>query len=126
MAQKELFQKVVQPQFEELKKLVVSREVFEANQQILRLLVEAIAAALTSPVEEIQKGLSFQVNGQERGMTKRKAYGVFISSTFIDNEERRKTVEDAIISAGMLPVGMERFTASTRPTVDYNTIETAS
>ncbi|MDP8225188.1 MAG: SUMF1/EgtB/PvdO family nonheme iron enzyme [Candidatus Lernaella stagnicola] len=50
-----------------------------------------------------------------------KKYRVFISSTFIDNAERRKTVDDAIVSAGMLPVGMEWFTASTRPTVEFCT-----
>ena len=43
---------------------------------------------------------------------------VFISSTFIDNEERRKLVEDAILRAKMLPVGMERFTASAHPVVE--------
>lgn len=45
-------------------------------------------------------------------------YRVFISSTYLDNQARRKTVEDAIMRAGMLPVGMERFTAATSPTVD--------
>jgi formylglycine-generating enzyme required for sulfatase activity len=44
------------------------------------------------------------------------ALRVFISSTYLDNIERRKTVEDAVLSAEMLPVGMERFTASTLPT----------
>ncbi len=43
---------------------------------------------------------------------------VFISSTFLDNEERRRLVEDAVLRAGMTPVGMEHFTASHRPTVD--------
>lgn len=43
---------------------------------------------------------------------------VFISSTFIDNEERRKVVEDAILRAEMMPVGMEHFTASVHPTVE--------
>ena len=45
-------------------------------------------------------------------------YKVFISSTFMDNEDRRKIVEDAILGAGMLPIGMERFTATTQPTVE--------
>ena len=45
-------------------------------------------------------------------------FSVFISSTFLDNEERRKLVEDAILRSGMHPVGMERFTASANPTVD--------
>ena len=43
---------------------------------------------------------------------------VFISSTRIDNEERRRIVEDAVLRAGMLPVAMERFTASAQPTVE--------
>ena len=43
---------------------------------------------------------------------------VFISSTYRDNEERRKVVEDAIQRAGMMPLWMERFTASARPTVE--------
>ena len=46
------------------------------------------------------------------------AFSVFISSSFLDNEERRKLVEDAILRAGMHPVGMERFTASANPTVE--------
>lgn len=37
---------------------------------------------------------------------------VFISSTFIDNEQRRKRIETAVVQAGMVPVGMERFTGS--------------
>ncbi|MGH8603563.1 MAG: DUF4062 domain-containing protein [Gammaproteobacteria bacterium] len=48
----------------------------------------------------------------------RKTYKVFISSTYVDNAERRKLVEDAVIRAEMQPVGMERFTASAHPTVD--------
>ncbi len=43
---------------------------------------------------------------------------VFISSTYLDNAERRKLVEDAVLRAGMTPVGMERFTASWRGTVE--------
>ncbi|WP_054774330.1 DUF4062 domain-containing protein [Methylogaea oryzae] len=45
-------------------------------------------------------------------------YTVFISSTYLDNQERRKLVEDAVLRAKMTPVGMERFTASANPTVD--------
>lgn len=48
----------------------------------------------------------------------RKTYKVFISSTYLDNAERRKLVEDAVLRAEMQPVGMERFTASANPTVD--------
>jgi formylglycine-generating enzyme required for sulfatase activity len=43
---------------------------------------------------------------------------VFISSTYLDNKERRKLVLDAVLRAGMTPVGMEWFEASARPTVD--------
>jgi hypothetical protein len=46
------------------------------------------------------------------------SYRVFVSSTYLDNKERRKIVEDAIIRAGMTPVGMERFAASTNPARD--------
>ena len=47
-----------------------------------------------------------------------KTYKVFISSTYLDNAERRKIVEDAVSRADMGPVGMERFTASAHPTVE--------
>jgi hypothetical protein len=46
-----------------------------------------------------------------------KTYKVFISSTYLDNVERRKVVENVVLRAGMVPVGIERFTASARPTV---------
>lgn len=46
------------------------------------------------------------------------SYTVFISSTYLDNKDRRKIVEEAILRAGMRPVGMERFGASTNPSVD--------
>ncbi len=49
---------------------------------------------------------------------RRTHYRIFISSTYLDNAERRKIVEDAVLGAGMQPVGMERFTASARPTVE--------
>jgi hypothetical protein len=45
-------------------------------------------------------------------------YKVFVSSTYLDNKERRKLVQDAITTAGMIWHGMEIFTASTHPTVD--------
>lgn len=47
-----------------------------------------------------------------------KSYKVFISSTYLDNAERRKIIEDAVIRADMQPLGMERFTASADPTVE--------
>ncbi|MBI4516811.1 MAG: DUF4062 domain-containing protein [Deltaproteobacteria bacterium] len=48
----------------------------------------------------------------------RASFRVFISSTYLDNAERRKVVQDAVLRAGMQPVGMERFTANERPTVE--------
>jgi hypothetical protein len=48
----------------------------------------------------------------------RQSYKVFVSSTFLDNQERRRLVQDAITMAGMVWHGMEIFTASTRPTVE--------
>lgn len=45
-------------------------------------------------------------------------YKVFVSSTYRDNEERRKLVQDAITTADMVWHGMEIFTASTKPTVE--------
>lgn len=46
-------------------------------------------------------------------------YRVFISSTYLDNVARRRTVLEAIERAGdMVAVGMERFTADDRPTVE--------
>ncbi len=48
----------------------------------------------------------------------KRLYKVFVSSTYLDNQERRKIVEDAITMAGMVWHGMELFTASTRPTVE--------
>jgi len=44
----------------------------------------------------------------------RRPYKVFVSSTYLDNQERRKLVQDAIAMAGMVWHGMEIFTASTR------------
>ena len=48
----------------------------------------------------------------------RAALTVFVSSPYRDNRRRRAVVFDAILAAGMLPVGMERFTASPHPTVE--------
>ncbi|MCP4117043.1 MAG: SUMF1/EgtB/PvdO family nonheme iron enzyme [Desulfobacteraceae bacterium] len=44
----------------------------------------------------------------------KRLYKVFISSTFIDNEERRKLVRDAVTMAGMVWHGMDIFTAETK------------
>jgi hypothetical protein len=46
----------------------------------------------------------------------RHPYKVFVSSTYLDNKERRHIVQDAITTAGMVWHGMEIFAASTRPT----------
>jgi hypothetical protein len=59
---------------------------------------------------------------QLQGPTRARSSGsapakVFISSTFLDNTLRRKVVEDVVIRAEMVPIGMERFTASPRPAV---------
>jgi hypothetical protein len=45
-------------------------------------------------------------------------YKVFVSSTYLDNKERRKAVQEAITMAEMACHGMEIFTAGTRPTVE--------
>ncbi len=45
---------------------------------------------------------------------------MFVSSTYLDNEERREVVRDAIERAGMLPVGMERFAADTAPSLEVS------
>jgi len=44
---------------------------------------------------------------------------VFISSTYLDNAERREIVDNAIRRAGMVAIGMEWFAASSYPTVKY-------
>ncbi len=44
----------------------------------------------------------------------RKPYKVFVSSTYLDNEKRRKLVAEAIQRAGMQWHGMELFTAESR------------
>ena len=46
------------------------------------------------------------------------SYKVFVSSTYLDNKERRKNVQDAITMAGMVWQGMEIFAASRSPTVE--------
>ncbi|RJQ61260.1 MAG: DUF4062 domain-containing protein [Desulfobacteraceae bacterium] len=43
-------------------------------------------------------------------------YRVFVSSTYLDNQERRKTVQDAITMAGMVWIGMELFPAGKEET----------
>ena len=55
---------------------------------------------------------------QARETIEKRTYKVFMSSTYLDNKDRRKRVEDAIQRAGMIHVGMERFTADARPTLE--------
>jgi formylglycine-generating enzyme required for sulfatase activity len=50
--------------------------------------------------------------------TSKRPYRVFVSSTFLDNQDRRQIVEEAITTAGMVWHGMEVFTAEGRPAVD--------
>lgn len=47
-----------------------------------------------------------------------KSYKVFVSSTYLDNQERRRIVQDVITRAGMVWHGMELFAASTRLVVE--------
>jgi len=47
-----------------------------------------------------------------------KTYTVFISSTFNDLENYRKSVHDAILVDGFFPLAMENFTASSHPQWD--------
>ena len=46
-------------------------------------------------------------------------YSVFVSSTYLDNVDRRKIVMEAINDAGMIPIAMERFGAAEEQVVDY-------
>ena len=48
----------------------------------------------------------------------RQPYKVFVSSTYRDNKERRRLVQEAITMAGMVWHGMEIFPAGTHPTVE--------
>ncbi len=48
----------------------------------------------------------------------RHRYKVFVSSTYLDNKERRQIVQDAVKTAGMVWYGMEILPASTRTTID--------
>ncbi len=60
--------------------------------------------------------MSKKKNTSDRETIKR--YKVFVSSTYRDNIERRRTVQDAIIMADMVWHGMELFGASTKPTTE--------
>lgn len=52
------------------------------------------------------------------GSDDERIYRVFISSTYLDNKDRRKAVADAILGARMQPEGMEWWTADARPAVE--------
>ncbi|MCP3690410.1 MAG: DUF4062 domain-containing protein, partial [Gammaproteobacteria bacterium] len=56
--------------------------------------------------------------GKKDGVKVRNSYKVFVSSTYRDNKERRKIVQDNITMAGMVWHGMEIFTAEVQPTKD--------
>jgi hypothetical protein len=74
-----------------------------------------IKALLDRLIEKTDKAF-FRLS--DTGIESRRAYKVFVSSTYLDNRERRKTVQDAITMAGMVWHGMEIFAASTRPAVE--------
>ena len=46
-------------------------------------------------------------------------YQIFISSTFIDLEDERRTVIERILNLGHMPVGMELFQAGDETQWDY-------
>ena len=46
------------------------------------------------------------------------AYRVFISSTYEDMKEYRDAASEALTNVEAVPMGMERFTASTQPVID--------
>ncbi|MGB5620489.1 MAG: DUF4062 domain-containing protein [Desulfobacterales bacterium] len=45
-------------------------------------------------------------------------YNVFVSSTYLDNKKRRKTVQEAISMAEMVWHGLKILSTSKRPTVE--------
>lgn len=46
------------------------------------------------------------------------AYRVFISSTYEDMKDFRNAASDALTNIQSIPMGMERFTATTQPVID--------
>jgi hypothetical protein len=73
-------------------------------------------ALLNRLIEKTDK--TFSRPSGDRGIESRRSYKVFVSSTYLDNRDRRKIVQDAITMAGMVWHGMEIFTASTQPAVE--------
>jgi hypothetical protein len=67
-----------------------------------------------------QEGIQEDLGETKVGQTKkeRRPFKVFISSTFIDNQERRRVVEESIRYADMIPIGMERFLSSSQLTIE--------
>ncbi len=55
---------------------------------------------------------------KESNPDSKQPYKVFVSSTYLDNERRRKIVQEAITTAGMVWHGMELFAASAEPVVE--------
>ncbi|MCK5218970.1 SUMF1/EgtB/PvdO family nonheme iron enzyme [bacterium] len=72
-------------------------------------------ALLNRLIEKTDK--TFSRPSGDRGISRR-SYKVFVSSTYLDNGDRRKIVQAAITMAGMVWHGMEIFTASTQPAVE--------
>ena len=50
--------------------------------------------------------------------TPQPAYRVFISSTYEDMKEYRSAASDALTNIQAIPMGMERFTATSQPVID--------
>ncbi|MGA1840825.1 MAG: NACHT domain-containing protein [bacterium] len=59
-----------------------------------------------------------RMNKNNNPLESKRLYKVFVSSTYLYNQERRRIVQDAIATAGMMWHGMEIYVASTRPIVD--------
>ena len=94
----------------------LERVVQQNDEQTVTLTGEMneIKALLDRLIENTDKAFSTSLG--DTCIESRRAYKVFISSTYLDNRERRKTVHDAITMAGMVWHGMEIFSASPRPT----------
>lgn len=65
------------------------------------------------------KCLVYNVRKTHVGCKMEKRYQVFISSTFVDLEEERKDVMEAIIELDCFPAGMEMFPASNKEQFEY-------
>ncbi len=56
------------------------------------------------------------VKNNSSNTSPKRSYKVFVSSTYLDNIERRRIVQDAVTMAGMVWHGMELFEANAKPT----------